>query len=77
MQHISPNTPSTNTPPSGIIITDKAIEETFQTEEEKEIEKKPLTEAEVEEAVGGDMPVEGFTTMNIEDEEVEKEADII
>jgi hypothetical protein len=60
-----------------IVITDMEIKEVFPTEEEKEFEGKPLTEAEAEEAVGGDMPTEGITNMNIEDEEAEKEADII
>jgi hypothetical protein len=60
-----------------IVITDMEIKEVFPTEEEKEYGGKPLTESEVEEAVGGDMPVDGLTNMNIEDEEAEKEADII
>ena len=62
-----------------IVITDDQIRAVFPTESEKEFEGKPLSEAEVEEAVGGDMPVEGMsiTTMNTEDEELEKEADIV
>jgi hypothetical protein len=62
-----------------IIITDAQVREVFPTEEEKYIQGKPLTESEVEEAIGGDMPVDGIalTNMNNEDEEVEKEADII
>ncbi len=62
-----------------IVITDSQVREVFPTDEEKEVERKPLSLAEAEEAVGGDTPVEGYalTNMNIEDEELEKEADII
>lgn len=60
-----------------IVITDKAIEENFPTEEEKEVENKPFTIAEVEEAIGGDIPVEDVINMNKEDEELDKETDII
>lgn len=61
------------------IITDKAIEEIFPKEDEIVLEPAPLSEAEVEEAIGGDMPAEGVSTtnMNIEDEELEKEEDPI
>lgn len=62
-----------------IVITDMEIKEVFPTEEEKDYDGKTLTESEVEEAIGGDMPVDGIgnTNMNNEDEELEKEADII
>lgn len=62
-----------------IIITDSQVREVFPTEEEHEFDKKPLSLVEVEEAVGGDMPVEGMavTNMNLDDEELEKEADIM
>lgn len=60
-----------------LILKDKDIQEVFPTDEEKEVEKKPMTEAEAEEAVGGDIPVEDVTNMNDEDEEVEKEANIL
>ena len=61
-----------------IVITDMEIKEVFPTEEEKEYVGKPLSIVEVEEAVGGDMPViESLTNMNTEDEEAEKEMDIL
>lgn len=60
-----------------IVITDVEVKEVFPTEDEKEVERKPITEMEAEEAVGGDIPVDSVTNMNNEDEELDKEADII
>lgn len=62
-----------------IVITDAEVREVFPTEEEGVFQGKAITETEAEEAVGGDMPVDGvsMTNMNTEDEEMEKEADII
>lgn len=65
-----------------IVITEAQVREVFPTDEEKEeieFARKPISLIEAEEAVGGDVPVDGvaMTNMNNEDEELEKEADII
>ena len=54
------------------VITDKAIEEIFPLEDETSLEPAPLSEAEVEEAVGGDMPVEDISPLNMNDEDEER-----
>lgn len=59
------------------ILKDKDIREVFPADDEIELDKKPMTEAEVEEEVGGDMPVEDIANMNEEDEEEEKGVDIV
>ncbi len=58
------------------IVTDATIEEMNPTIDGIALEKKPLTEAEVEAEVGGDEPVEGEQNFNIEDEEAEKQESI-
>lgn len=60
------------------IITDATIEEMHPTSDEIELEKKPMTEAEVEAEVGADEPIEegGQPNFNEEDEEAEKQESI-
>jgi hypothetical protein len=61
-----------------IILTDDAIEELLPTEEELALEKDPMTEAQAEEEVGADEPVEegGQVNFNEEDEEDDKQKSI-
>lgn len=54
-------------------ISDAAIEEVLPTPEEIALEPLPMSETEVEAAVGGDEPVEGEQNFNVEDEEAEKQ----
>jgi hypothetical protein len=54
------------------IIADETIEEAMPLGEDGQPLKKPLSETEVEEVVGGDAPVDGAENMNNEDEEAEK-----
>lgn len=57
------------------IISDPVIHEFVPPLEEQEVITEPLSEAEVEEQVGGDMPAEGAENFNIENEEEEKAQD--
>ncbi len=57
------------------IIKDPVIHAFVPPLEEQVVENGFLTEAEVEEQVGGDAPAEGVKNFNIEDEEAEKEED--
>jgi hypothetical protein len=61
---------SEDTVPDDFVITDKVIKEVFPTKEEAEEEtelekKKPLTEAEVEEAIGESTSVEHMIDIDL------------
>ena len=75
MDELNTNTTPINTDIKD--ISDVTIEEILPTPEEFVAEPLPMSETEVEAAVGGDEPVEGEQNFNIEDEEAEKQESII